>query len=109
MRVVNSIEKEMVQSEWENWLADENLRCEQVKMMLSDKSNSSANNSAASNSNSSTSAAPLVHGGGQQQKVMRPIDEKRIESLREWHTEYCGSCRSEKDQILKIRTKMVDL
>ncbi|KUI65579.1 hypothetical protein VM1G_00159 [Cytospora mali] len=83
MRVVNSIEKEMIQSEWENWLSDENLRCEQVKMMLSEKSSA--------------------------QKVMRPIDEKRVEALRQWHIDYCGSCKVERDNILEKRTKMVDM
>ena len=34
MRVVNSIEREMVQSEWENWLTDETMRCDQLKMVL---------------------------------------------------------------------------
>lgn len=103
MRVVNSIEKEMIQSEWENWLVDENLRCEQVKMMLSDKSNSTS-----SSSTGNTKAATTSSTGNGAQKVMRPIDEKRIESLREWHAEYCGSCRVEKDKLLETRLKMVD-
>lgn len=102
MRVVNSIEKEMIQSEWENWLADENLRCEQVKMMLSDKSSSSRSNDTATSSSSSTAADST------QQKVMRPLDEKRVESLKGWHAEYCGSCRVEKDRLLETRMKMVE-
>ncbi|KAM7209235.1 hypothetical protein V8F20_000573 [Naviculisporaceae sp. PSN 640] len=34
MRVVNGIEREMMQSEWENWLLDENARCEQARSRL---------------------------------------------------------------------------
>jgi hypothetical protein len=101
MRVVNKIEKEMIQSEWENWLADENLRCEQIKMMLSEK---------ASSSSASGKATPSVAGvGGDGQKVMRPIDEKRVEALTQWHAEYCGSCKLEKDMALAKRMKMVDV
>lgn len=99
MRVVNKIEKEMIQSEWENWLADENLRCEQVKMMLYEKGSSSTGSSKA------TSSAAGVEG----QKVMRPIDEKRVEALTQWHAEYCGSCKLEKDMALAKRMKMVDV
>ncbi|KAI3394071.1 hypothetical protein diail_3246 [Diaporthe ilicicola] len=100
MRVVNSIEKEMIQSEWENWLADEILRCDQVKMMLSEKSGGSSGSKAAA---SSTGV------GGDGQKVMRPIDEKRVEALTRWHAEYCGSCKLEKDVALAKRMKMVDV
>lgn len=99
MRVVNSIEKEMIQSEWENWLSDENLRCEQVKMMLVEKS--SDNNS----KEGTTAASP---SGDATQKIVRPIDEKRVEALKMWHNEYCGSCRMEKDRLLESRIKMVD-
>lgn len=110
MRVVNSIEKEMIQSEWENWLADENLRCEQVKMMLSDKSNGgdSGSKSNATTSSSSSSNSATVADSSQQQKTMKPLDEKRVDSLKGWHAEYCGSCRVEKDRLLETRMKMVD-
>lgn len=103
MRVVNSIEKEMIQSEWENWLADENLRCDQVKMMLSEKSSSS------SSSSNNKAAASTAGAGGDGQKVMRPIDEKRVEALTHWHAQYCGSCKLEKDIALAKRLKMVDV
>lgn len=107
MRVVNSIEKEMIQSEWENWVADENLRCEQVKMMLSDKSGSTSGGGSNTSSGSTMGGAGSGAEGAKEQKVMRPLDEKRVESLREWHAEYCGSCRVEKDRLLEARTKMV--
>lgn len=83
MRVVNSIEREMLQSEWENWLMDENMRCEQVKVMLSDDGKDVA-------------AAPRdgTH------KMTRPVDEQRVESLRLWHDEYCGSCRADQDTLV---------
>lgn len=110
MRVVNSIEKEMIQSEWENWLSDENLRCEQVKMMLSEKSGSSSGGSSSGSSKAAASTSSGSPGGdGPQQKVMRPIDEKRVEALRQWHVEYCGSCQAERERALETRSNMVTM
>ena len=34
MRVVNSIEKEMMQAEWETWIQEETSKCEQMRHML---------------------------------------------------------------------------
>lgn len=105
MRVVNNIEKEMIQSEWENWLVDENLRCEQVKMMLVDDKNNNKKNKKGSK------AAVTDAGDGsskKQQKPLRLVDEQRVEGLKGWHAEYCGSCRLEKDKLLETRLRMVE-
>lgn len=106
MRVVNNIEKEMIQSEWENWLADENLRCEQVKMMFSDKSSNGSSGSSSSSTRSSSKTAATTDISDGKQKIMRPVDEKRIESLKGWHAEYCGSCRLETVRLLERRSSM---
>ena len=95
MRIVNSIDREMIQSEWENWLADENTRCEQVKIMLTEKSSGKEQAGARRGS--------AQQQQQQQQKVMRPIDEKRREELKRWHAEYCGSCRADRDHLLAQR------
>lgn len=34
MRVVNSIEKEMIQAEWEEWIRAENSRCARMEELL---------------------------------------------------------------------------
>lgn len=36
LRVVNRIEKEVVEAEYENWLLDETHKCERVEAMLGD-------------------------------------------------------------------------
>ena len=36
MRVVNSIEKEVIQAEWEDWVSGENNRCTQMGKMMAD-------------------------------------------------------------------------
>ncbi|KAJ9154953.1 PH domain-containing protein [Pleurostoma richardsiae] len=101
MRVVNSIEREMVQSEWENWLADENVRCEEVALMLAERGGGGGGAS------SSPAAVPTHHGlQGLHQNVLRQVDEKTIEALRGWHREYCGSCRTDRARLVEERKSL---
>ncbi|KAK4650361.1 SNF1-interacting protein [Podospora pseudocomata] len=79
MRVVNGIELEMVQSEWENWLEDENQRCERVAKLLT-------HNAPKQLSQEEKEEAQKVLGGG---------DARRKEALAKWHAEYCGSCEAD--------------
>lgn len=97
MRVVNSIEREMVQSEWENWLADEMLRCDQVKALL--HSQQPAGGGSAKKNKKAAAAGEASKGANGPQKVMRPLDEARIGSLKKWHEEYCGSCRADQRDL----------
>ncbi|KAI0166519.1 PH domain-containing protein [Xylariaceae sp. FL1272] len=86
MRLVNSVEKEMLRSEWENWLFDENRRCEQVSDMLQEPA---------------TSARP---GSGKEQKNLGgEEDGRRKESLRKWYEGYCGSCKMDQEVLLRER------
>ena len=87
MRVVNSIEREMVQSEWENWLADETQRCDQLKMVLDEET-------------------PKNGKGQQQQPKQQKVlagdgadDEGRRAKLRAWHETYCGSCHLDQQAL----------
>jgi len=32
--MVNSIERETLQAEWDNWLLDENIKCDQIGQLL---------------------------------------------------------------------------
>lgn len=99
MRIVNSIEQETIQSEWENWLADENMRCEQVNLMLKEKAGVAEQSSKKGSASSQ-----------QQQKVMRDVDETRIEALKVWHQDYCGSCQADQARLLEERrAKMVGM
>lgn len=69
MRLVNRIEREIVQAEWENWLVDELARCDQVGRLLWEQST--------------------------QAGTANARREGDLEGLRRWHAEYCGSCRQE--------------
>jgi hypothetical protein len=76
MRTVNRVEAEMVRAEWENWVVDENRRCEGMSAVLREKE-----------------AALERRTTAKQQ----PLGEEvaRIEHLRRMHEDYCGSCREE--------------
>ncbi|KAL3428428.1 PH domain-containing protein [Phlyctema vagabunda] len=86
MRVVNSIEREMLQAEWENWLLDENMKCRQVQMLLEDDPTDAASGKA-------------VIG----QEVIDTKHQSRLEGLRSWQEEYCGSCMLEQKKLLEAR------
>lgn len=96
MRVVNSVEREMLRAEWENWLLDENNRCRQVGRMLQEK-DSDRNQTTAHSASSGTSK-----GAGEEQKVMDAKGGTRLDEVRAWYEEYCGSCRRERDRVFAV-------
>lgn len=88
--MVNNVEREMLMAEWENWLLDENARCKQAEMILRE------NRTVTSNTKSK----------GKSQKVMGTRDQERMGrliGLRDWHAEYCKSCKLEQDNLLNGR------
>ncbi len=89
MRMVNGIEREMLQSEWENWLADENARCEQVRGVLVARERQEEGKDGKKGDGVEEKGQKVLHsaGGGKQMTT---------EALREWYDGYCGSC--ERDQ-----------
>lgn len=90
MRVVNSVEKEMLQAEWENWLLDENSRCKQVEAMLRDNRTNIAQGRSSRLSDS--------------QKVLSTHHREshgRLDELREWQAEYCNSCKLEQEKLFE--------
>ena len=92
MRVVNNVEQEMLRAEWENWLLDENSRCKQVQMMLREnRTNISPNR--------------RIKGANTQQVLDAQEREKneKLDELKKWQEEYCGSCKMEQDSLLAGR------
>ncbi|KAI9740703.1 MAG: SNF1-interacting protein [Claussenomyces sp. TS43310] len=88
MRVVNGVEQEMIRAEWENWLLDENTRCKQVEMMLAENEPSVA----------TTRTAKDAEG----QEVLEAKQrgrQSKMDDLRKWQEEYCGSCRREQEKL----------
>ena len=75
MRVVNTIEREIVRTEWERWVGDEARRCRQLGSMLE---------TAAGNEKNET--VGYLQG--------------RKEELQRWFGEYCDSCQREHGRLL---------
>ena len=79
MRVVNSIEREMVQAEWEHWLLGETAKCTQLGVLIQQNFTGLPN------------TKPLK---GKQAPVTNGSTEK-MKQAQEWYGAYCGSCSRE--------------
>lgn len=80
MRVVNSIEREMEQAQWEHWLMEEAVKCKQLGILIEQNS---------------TRPSADKHSKGKQEAGTRDTS-KQMEQAREWYGEYCRSCESER-------------
>lgn len=69
------MEREVMRSEWENWLADENARCEEVSAVLAAE---------AGRGKKGKGKAKAVEG-----------ERERLEGVKGWVEGYCGSCRGD--------------
>ncbi len=82
MRVVNNVEREMVRAEWENWLLDENLKCDQLDRYIT---------------NHRTSVTPKGKSKWPDSQTVLEAERKgRLDDVRLWYNDYCASCRQEK-------------
>ncbi len=75
MRVVNSIEKEVLQAEWEQWVMVENRLCRQIEGLLKGAENSTA-------------------------ALMPDSLSARADDVQKWYDDYCVSCRSEHERLV---------
>lgn len=91
MRIVNSIDREMLQSEWENWLMNEKSLCDDLDGVL--ESGDSLSNK---RQEASTEA----------QKVLGSMPVDRRKALEQWRDEHCGSCRADLETIVQNRGRM---
>ena len=83
MRIVNRVEREVVQAEWENWLCDEMAKCKAVEKMMAENRTQS-----------------LASPAGVQQNLSMEEDHDRFREVRVWLDDYCGSCSREQEQLL---------
>ena len=75
MRLINSLDKEMLQAEWENWLFDENDTCEELMELKP-----GVNDDISARSHNITSSG---------------------KQLEDWSVAYCNSCAAEKERTIK--------
>ena len=81
MRVINIIEREMVQAEWESWLLEENTKCKHLGGLILQND------------------AELIAGQSGREQLALGADLNRLEKVRIWEKEYCGSCKKELERI----------
>ena len=86
MRIVNQIDREMIQAEWENWLLDEVVKCKALKTMVDENTTESL-----SNQNGQA---------GTRQHLAIENDHDRFREIRAWLDDYCGSCSRERKKLL---------
>ena len=77
MRVVNSIEREILQAEWENWLLEEHAKCKHLGALIRRNSTDLGRRQ----------ASP-------EQKALG-ADRTRLQKVQAWHQEYCEDCNRE--------------
>ncbi|KAJ5748393.1 uncharacterized protein N7511_010089 [Penicillium nucicola] len=80
LRVVNSIEKEVIQTEWERWLREETRRCRQVEVLLGGES---------------------TQGEGSQARLAQAerVFAEHADNVQQWYAEYCPSCLLEQEKV----------
>jgi hypothetical protein len=80
LRVVNSIERELLQGEWEHWLDQETRRCRQIDLLLKSHDED---------------ADTTVNDSLRDQRL---LVEHREDVVR-WYEDYCISCQNEKERV----------
>lgn len=77
MRVVNSIEREILQAEWENWLLEEHAKCKHLGALIRRNS------------------TDLVRRQASNEQDALGADPSRLQIVQAWHQEYCEDCNRE--------------
>lgn len=85
MRVVNSIEREVLQAEWENWLMNEKALCDDLDVMLRKDGEASREDS------------------NKVQKQLKGLASMSKQALEEWKGAHCGSCRRDHEVVMSER------
>ena len=92
LRVVNSVEREMLRAEWETWLMNESAKCQQIgnwiRRMEHERSTKDSSDTATAN-----------RGGDVQSegKMNRTTSPERLEQIRSWFEDHCHSCIRERE------------
>ncbi|KAF8477230.1 hypothetical protein BDZ91DRAFT_708883 [Kalaharituber pfeilii] len=84
LRLVNRMERDIIQSEWENWLIDEDMKCRKASIMLRRKRD--------------------VVAGIESGEEDGP--EEIVEDVARWMMEYCGSCENERRELWKMGKRL---
>ncbi|KAK2739871.1 SNF1-interacting protein [Myotisia sp. PD_48] len=83
LKIVNRIEKELIQSEWKRWVQRETRRCRMVNHIINDSKKSNDNN---------------IQGGVS--GIKERISERKGD-VDKWYQDYCSSCQNAKDIMFR--------
>lgn len=81
LRVVNSIEREVVRAEWERWVQQESRRCRMIDTVLKDQGSTSDKQNA---------------------DEIRSRLSGREDDIETWYKDYCLSCEQERKKMADI-------
>ena len=109
MRVVNKVEREMVQAEWESWLEGEARRCEQARELLLTARGGRRQQQQQQQGGQVVGVVPSEEeqrrwgggGGGGDGDEGGKEGQQRRAALREWFAEYCTSCAVEQRKVIE--------
>lgn len=100
--MVNTVEREAVRAEWENWLLDETEKCDQAGALLGGLQGRGSGNSDGSASKKDKQSNGKKGKDAEQQER----EEQTTRELAAWYDEYCGSCRADRDAVLGGREEL---
>lgn len=87
MRVVNNLEREVLQSEWENWLVNEKALCDNLDVLIS-------------NDGQGSGGARLDPMEVVQNNRGGSISPEHLKTLKDFGATHCGSCKADFEQII---------
>lgn len=85
LRMVNTLERETVQAEFEDWLLEESMKCEKIGTMLQPQDSSAGNGTQADDDG--------------RELFARKLGADNAGNVKEWYREYCGSCFEERKAL----------
>jgi len=118
IRMVNTVEREAVRAEWENWLFDEMEKCDQAGALLGGlRGRGSGNGNGDGSANEGTAGKGSKKdrqskgkkdksGKKGQDAEQQEREEQTTKELAAWYGEYCGSCRADRDAVLGGREEL---
>lgn len=92
LRLVNSVERELVQTEYENWVHEESKNCAQIGTLL-------ASTRVEKHNLNATGIEAIVRSP----KVAAQMSGSGREGVERWYEEYCRSCYGEQAAALRGR------
>lgn len=87
MRVVNNLEREVLQSEWENWLSNEKALCDSLEVLIS-----GGNKGSKRDKSDPMDAA--------QKRLGDFTSREELKTLKDFGATHCGSCRADFDLVM---------